>query len=332
MTSALCLIGVGELVWRVQLSSRSARSRRKDQKYVTRITATVLPVLTLVVVLWVGYVYLIKSPERDERAAELQTEEQQLAEARVPEAVAADDLAIEKQLLELEKETPLPPAEGDSAASAAAADAAPPPPADVPTDSAGRPRELSNDATRGRAERAPAAPVDRATPPPTAAAPPAPATRTRDSRDAAAPADRASVATAEARRNAGAAERRSDGAVDLSGTWTLATHVRDASRNSFKGLQLGYRVSLTQDGDRITGHGEKRTENGRGISSKGRTPIRLEGSLNGRQLQLTFTEEGTRRTSGGVIVADLTEEGELRGTFQSDAAKSRGTLYARRAP
>jgi hypothetical protein len=89
-------------------------------------------------------------------------------------------------------------------------------------------------------------------------------------------------------------------------------------------------MQLQQTGNRVTGTGFKATENGRALPRGGRTPITVAGTTDGREVQLTFTEKGSRRASRGQFVLTMVDEGTLRGEFSSDAARSRGTVEARR--
>lgn len=120
-------------------------------------------------------------------------------------------------------------------------------------------------------------------------------------------------------------------ADNLSGLWTLSTLVETSSYSSYEGLQLGYRVRLEQDGTRVTGFGEKVMENGTDLSSRARTPIRVQGTIDGERITLTFVERGARRSSTGRFVLHLDDgAGVLRGRFTSDAARSTGRVEARR--
>ena len=116
----------------------------------------------------------------------------------------------------------------------------------------------------------------------------------------------------------------------ITGLWSLTTHVDSSTYDRYRGLTLGYTLQLQQRGNRITGSGQKVSENGQSLQSASRTPITLEGMLNGQRVELKFIERGTLRTSGGTLVMDVGDDGSLRGTFSSDAAQSRGTSQATR--
>jgi cytoskeletal protein RodZ len=117
---------------------------------------------------------------------------------------------------------------------------------------------------------------------------------------------------------------------DVSGAWTLATHVESSSYARFEGLHLGYEIQLAQDGERVTGAGRKVTQNGDGISSRAQTPISVDGTIAGDRLTLTFNERGTRRPTQGKFVLLVDDGGTLRGRFSSTAARSSGSVEAHR--
>jgi transcriptional regulator with XRE-family HTH domain len=116
----------------------------------------------------------------------------------------------------------------------------------------------------------------------------------------------------------------------LSGLWTMNTRVESSSYRDFEGLQLGYRLQLHQEGNRITGEGVKTLENGRELAGGAKTAIEVEGTYVGHRVTLTFTERGTQRTTGGKMILDVSDDGVLRGRFSSSAARSSGTAEVRR--
>jgi hypothetical protein len=121
-----------------------------------------------------------------------------------------------------------------------------------------------------------------------------------------------------------------DSPDNITGTWDLTRQIESASTESDRGLRLGYRIDFRQNGDQIRGSGYKSTENGAAIAADDRTPITLQGTRDGRELVLTFTEKGALGTSNGRFVLILGDDLALRGSFQSDGAKSRGSINARR--
>lgn len=121
-----------------------------------------------------------------------------------------------------------------------------------------------------------------------------------------------------------------DEANDLSGSWTFTNRVESTAYEPYSNLNLGFRVQLEQRGNRITGTGQKWMENGKALAAAARTPIALEGTRDGRRLELNFTETGGRRVSSGKFVLEITDEGTLQGSFSSDVANTQGSSLARR--
>lgn len=116
----------------------------------------------------------------------------------------------------------------------------------------------------------------------------------------------------------------------VSGAWALVNLIDASNSPAFANLTLEYRLQLKQQGGRVMGSGEKWSENGRAISPRSRTPIAVEGTLDGRRLELRFTEKGRRRTTAGTLILQVADDGSMRGRFASEAAQSRGTSRATR--
>jgi hypothetical protein len=119
---------------------------------------------------------------------------------------------------------------------------------------------------------------------------------------------------------------------DIGGRWELHHDVESTSRQAFAGMNLGYRLNLVQDGVRVHGRGQKISENGVSLLPSQRTPIEVEGRIEGDQLVLHFTEIGSERTSRGTMRWRMGPGSTLRGRFSSDAADSSGSSVARRLP
>jgi cytoskeletal protein RodZ len=117
-------------------------------------------------------------------------------------------------------------------------------------------------------------------------------------------------------------------AQDISGSWSLTTHVESSSRpDASSGASLGYVIDFQQTGSRVIGKGRKVSENGAAIAAGAQTSIAAVGMMAGDRLTLTFTEQGADRASQGKLVL-LADDGGLRGRFSS--AQSSGTVDARR--
>ena len=119
----------------------------------------------------------------------------------------------------------------------------------------------------------------------------------------------------------------------LTGWWELTNRIESSSYEPYEGLRLGYRIHLEQRGDRLSGEGEKWSEDGRRLPRAQRTPIVLSGRIEGDEAIVSFTEHGARRTTSGTFTWRLADGGRaFSGTFSSGAAATRGSSRGRRLP
>lgn len=117
---------------------------------------------------------------------------------------------------------------------------------------------------------------------------------------------------------------------DLTGKWTIVNTVQNTSYGSYKNLQIGFDLSIKQDGNGFTGEGRKVSENGRALPANSRTPIHVKGSIEGDRIEANFFEDGTLRKTNGRFVWTIDEQGGLNGTFVSTAARASGKSTARK--
>jgi hypothetical protein len=119
------------------------------------------------------------------------------------------------------------------------------------------------------------------------------------------------------------------GPVD--GRWDVDNEIVSSAFPAYRGLRLGYEITLHQQGRRISGQGRKVSENGARLPPPRQTPILVTGERRGRMLRLTFMEQGAERNTAGTLQWRLGGDGtSVSGTFVSDAAGSRGSSTARR--
>jgi hypothetical protein len=119
-------------------------------------------------------------------------------------------------------------------------------------------------------------------------------------------------------------------ARDLSGRWNIVNTVNKTSYRSFDNMEIGFNLSIEQNGKGFTGSGQKVSENGRTLRAGSRTPIQVEGLINGDRVEATFYEQGTARKTNGRFVWRIDKAGRLTGTFNSTAARTSGKSTARK--
>jgi hypothetical protein len=119
-------------------------------------------------------------------------------------------------------------------------------------------------------------------------------------------------------------------AQDLTGKWSIVNTVQKTSYNSFNNMEIGFNLSIEQNGRGFTGTGEKVSENGRSLPRGSRTPIQVKGSIDGDRVEATFFEAGAARKTNGRFVWRIDKAGRLTGTFNTSAARSSGKSTARK--
>jgi len=121
------------------------------------------------------------------------------------------------------------------------------------------------------------------------------------------------------------------GDVDFNGRWDITHEIQVSRLSAYAGLRLGYRLTLQQERGRVYGRGVKVSENGVALPEERRTPIFVDGRVEGGSLVLHFVEHGSERSSTGTIRWQLSPGGDaLQGRFSSDVAQSSGTSVAHR--
>ncbi len=119
-------------------------------------------------------------------------------------------------------------------------------------------------------------------------------------------------------------------ARDLTGKWNVVNTVQKTSYSSFKDLQIGFDLSIRQNGRGFTGSGQKVSENGRSLPAGSRTPIQVRGSVDGDRVEATFFEDGAARKTNGRFVWRINKAGALTGVFVSSAARTSGKSTAQK--
>ena len=143
-------------------------------------------------------------------------------------------------------------------------------------------------------------------------------------------ADSPTVAEAVQPNNAPAPVEQPAAAQNLTGKWSVVNTVEKTSYRSFQHLKIGFDLSISQNGNRFTGNGEKVSENGRSLPEDSRTPIQVKGLIKGDRVEATFFEDGAARKTNGRFVWRIDETGRLSGTFVSTAARTSGKSAAKR--
>jgi hypothetical protein len=130
-------------------------------------------------------------------------------------------------------------------------------------------------------------------------------------------------------KSEGARTDVASGSPNLSGNWKVTNTVEQTSYQAYRNMEVGFELSINQRGSDFTGTGQKVSENGRSLQGSSRTPIVVQGTINGDKVEATFSESGaTRKTNGHFVWRIDKATGKLTGTFASTAARARGRSAA----
>ncbi len=119
------------------------------------------------------------------------------------------------------------------------------------------------------------------------------------------------------------------GVADLTGNWNVINTIEKSSYQPYQNMEVGFELAINQTGNEFTGKGQKVSENGRSLAGPSRTPIVVQGTIDGDKVEATFSESGARRNTSGRFVWRIDRaKGGLTGRFATTAARSSGRSAA----
>jgi hypothetical protein len=122
----------------------------------------------------------------------------------------------------------------------------------------------------------------------------------------------------------------STGGAGLSGWWSVTNRIESSAEAQGERLNVGYRLLLTQDGNRISGTGRKWMENGRSLPPLEQSTVAVDGIIQGRTVQLRLIERGSSPDTAGTLTLSMIDKDVLQGSFTNQVAQSSGSTQARR--
>lgn len=117
---------------------------------------------------------------------------------------------------------------------------------------------------------------------------------------------------------------------DLNGEWKIVNTIKSTSYSSYRGLRIGYRIFIHQQGNNVSAEGERWWQNEQEITSTAHSPIHITGSIQGNNIIATFVEEGARRKTSGKFVWRIVDNDNMVGEFTHTAANAKGPSVATR--
>jgi hypothetical protein len=120
---------------------------------------------------------------------------------------------------------------------------------------------------------------------------------------------------------------------DLNGRWRVIHRVERSALSRYVGLEIEFDVVLTQEGERVTGEGEKFIVGWELVGRREASRLKLDGRTNDDGVRLSILEmppSDPEREIVGEITWKVVTNDMLNGTFWVTAAKSAGTSRALR--
>ena len=123
------------------------------------------------------------------------------------------------------------------------------------------------------------------------------------------------------------------GQLDVNGRWRVIHRVERSALSRYVGLEIEFDVILAQEGDRVTGTGEKFMIGFELAGRREASTLTLDGRRDGNMLRLALVETPPGqpdREIQGEIAWTIATEDMLTGSFRVDVADSAGTSRALR--
>lgn len=118
---------------------------------------------------------------------------------------------------------------------------------------------------------------------------------------------------------------RKDYVDSFKGEWLMNSKIQKAELTTYIGMEIKWKLYLTQSGKSVEGTAEKIEVNGTKLDYLERTSLDIKGSVNGDVFTLKYIENGKKRKTSGVFEGRLNGN-EFRGTFSQTASDTEGII------
>lgn len=113
----------------------------------------------------------------------------------------------------------------------------------------------------------------------------------------------------------------------IDGEWVMTTKIREADLQKYVGMEVKWRLFLTENDQRIKGTAEKIAINDKELDYALRTTLELEGNIKDDKLNLNYIENGKIRKTSGILVVTISDN-EFEGQFSQTASNTKGEVKA----
>lgn len=111
----------------------------------------------------------------------------------------------------------------------------------------------------------------------------------------------------------------------IDGEWTMISIVREADLKKYIGIEIKWKLFLTENDQKIKGTAEKIEINNEELDYNLRTTLEIEGNIKDDVITLNYIENGKLRKTSGIINATLNDN-EFIGWFSQTASNTNGEI------
>lgn len=113
----------------------------------------------------------------------------------------------------------------------------------------------------------------------------------------------------------------------IDGEWVMTTKIKEADLKQYVGMEVKWKLFLTENEQRIKGTAEKIAINNKELDYALRTTLELEGNIKDDKLNLNYIENGKIRKTSGILLLTISDN-EFEGQFSQTASNTKGEVKA----
>lgn len=111
----------------------------------------------------------------------------------------------------------------------------------------------------------------------------------------------------------------------IDGEWIMTSKVREADLKQYIGMEIKWKLYITENENRVKGTAEKISINNDELDYSLRTTMDIEGNIKDDKLNLNYVENGKIRKTTGIFIATISGN-EFSGQFSQTASNTKGEI------
>ncbi|MBK8955282.1 MAG: hypothetical protein IPM34_06975 [Saprospiraceae bacterium] len=111
----------------------------------------------------------------------------------------------------------------------------------------------------------------------------------------------------------------------IDGEWIMVCKVREADLKKYVGLEIKWKLFITENNQLVKGTAEKIAINNQSLNYDLRTSMKIEGNIKHNIMTLNYIENGRQRQTSGIITATIKDK-IFNGLFSQTASNTKGEI------